>query len=246
MQSTSFLDADTSDLSIAFEIFCTHVFSSRKDITKKIENKEIDYKTLHKSLSLFLKTTLENETSSLNKDLKDIVYAMAAICDEVFLNMDWEGKQYWEENILENRYFGTQIAGDKIFEIINELLTERETLSTKKAEIYLKILSLGFKGKYRGMENEQIQIGVYRKRLFEFIEKNDKSMFLIGHRLFQKEYTHTLPTIHRKLLPDASIINYISAFFVFMFFVISSVVWIFETRDIRQLLNEISSIALRE
>ncbi|MDR2157845.1 MAG: hypothetical protein LBO02_00820, partial [Holosporaceae bacterium] len=59
-------------------------------------------------------------------------------------------------------------------------------------------------------------------------------------------YTYTIPTIHRKLLPDAAVINYVCSFFVFMFLVVSSVVWMFETKDIKRLLEDISKIALRE
>jgi type VI secretion system protein ImpK len=172
---------------------------------------------------------------------------MAAIADEIFLNIEWEGKQYWEENMLESKFFGTQIAGDEIFQRINQLFSEYEPLSIEKAEIYIKMLSLGFRGRYAGMEEESLEINMYRRKLFEFITKNDKeSIAMAEFRLFQKEYTYTIPTIHRKLLPDGAIITYISAFFAFMFLVISTVVWIFETKDLRRLLFEISCIALRE
>jgi type VI secretion system protein ImpK len=234
---------DVSSLKATFGAFCVDVFNARNFVE---QNKEIDYKNLHKSISIVLKRISENEKAPSNKNSNDVSYAMAAIADEIFLNMEWEGKTYWEENMLEFRYFNTQIAGDEIFNKIDELLLKSDPLSIEKAEIYLKILSLGFKGKYRGSDDETVGIDFYRNRLFEFIEKNDRSVLLIGHRFFQKEYTYTMPTIHRKLLPDASIVNYISAFFLFMFLVISSIVWMFETRDLRKLLIEISSIALRE
>jgi type VI secretion system protein ImpK len=125
-------------------------------------------------------------------------------------------------------------------------MTEKKITAVEMAEIYLRALSLGFRGKYRGSEDEQVEIDAHRNRLFEFIEKNDKSIFLVGHRLFQKEYTYTIPTIHRKLLPNTAIINYICASLVFVFLAIGSVVWVFETRDIRQLLTDISHIALQE
>ncbi|MDR3187050.1 MAG: DotU family type IV/VI secretion system protein [Holosporaceae bacterium] len=235
---------NVSSFAAIFGEFCTVIFDNQSAVLRKTV--DVDHTALHKSMSSLVKFTLENEELSLSEDLKDVVYVMAALADEIFLNMDWDGKQYWEENMLEYRYFGTQIAGDEIFKKIGRLFLENEPLSTEKAEIYLQALSLGFKGKYRGLDGEQGEINAHRNRLFEFIQKNDKSMFLIGHRLFQREYTHTIPTIHRKLLPDASIINYISAFFVFMFLVISSIVWLFETRDIRLLLADISSIATRE
>jgi type VI secretion system protein ImpK len=228
-----------------FGTFCLQLADAQRSIKRNLV--DADYKTLHKTMSSFLKVSLESERSlSFAGSAKEVVYVMAAIADEFFLNMEWNGKQYWEENMLEQRHFGSQIAGEKIFSRIDGLLLEHEPLSTEKAEIYLKALALGFKGKYRCADDEQLGLNHYRNKLFEFIQRADKSIFLIGNRLFQKEYTYTIPSIHRKLLPDASIINYVCAFFMFMFLVISSIVWIFETKDIKRLLIEISAIALRE
>jgi type VI secretion system protein ImpK len=235
--------SSVSDLDEMFGNFCLKVFDGKKDVENNKD--DVDYKVLHKSLELLLKSFLELEkNSSIIDCAKEIIYTMAAIADEIFLNMEWPGKKYWEDNMLEPKYFGSQIAGEKIFNKINDLIVECKPLAAERAEIYLKVLSLGFKGKYRGCDDEQSEIDSYRNKLFTFIKKNDKSTFLIGHRLFQKEYTFTIPTIHRKLLPDAAIVSYICAFFIFMFLVISTIVWIFETKDIRQLLIEISRIAL--
>jgi type VI secretion system protein ImpK len=228
-----------------FGTFCLKVFDCKKQVEE--DPTEVNHKDLHKSIGYLLKISLENENySSSQEGIKELIYVMAALADETFLSMEWAGKKYWEENMLEQLYFGSQIAGEEIFNRINRLVVEKKSVAVEMAEIYLRVLSLGFKGKYRGLDDEQMEIDAHRNRLFEFIEKNDKSIFLVGHRLFQKEYTYTIPTIHRKLLPDTAIINYICAFFVFMFLTISSVVWVFETRDIRQLLADISNIALQE
>ena len=68
---------------------------------------------------------------------------------------------------------------------------------------------------------------------------------MVSHRMFSKDYIYTLPTINRQFLPDASIVNYVYAFVIFMFLVVSSVVWLVETRDLYEILQEISDIALR-
>ncbi|MDR1982981.1 MAG: DotU family type IV/VI secretion system protein [Holosporaceae bacterium] len=246
MQNVSAIKKESSsDLAEIFGAFCLKVFDSKKSVEE--DPNEINHKDLHKSISSFLKTSLEDEGKlSSIPGMKEVIYVMAAVADEIFLSMEWAGKKYWEENMLEQLYFESQIAGEEIFNRINKLMLDKQNIAVEIAGIYLRVLSLGFKGKYRGSDNEQADIDAYRNKLFEFIEKNDKSIFLVGHRLFQKEYTYTIPTIHRKLLPDTAIINYICAFFIFMFLVIGSVVWIFETRDIRQLLADISNIALQE
>lgn len=207
-----------------------------------------DFRIIHKNVCTYLKSAISSEKiSSFHKDTKEIIYAMAAIADEVFLNMEWSGKKFWELNMIESKFFGTQIAGDEIYNRIDAILSDNDPLSTEKAEIYIKMLSLGFKGKFRGSNDETIAINTYRNRIFDFVLQNDKTMVSTNeYRIFQKEYTYTMPTMHRKLLPDGSFITYISMFFVFMFFVISTLVWFFETKDMHALLSEIANIALRE
>ncbi|MDR1551547.1 MAG: DotU family type IV/VI secretion system protein [Holosporaceae bacterium] len=244
MQSAN--DSNTSSrLSNIFGSFCLKVFDAKKHA--EYEGNAVDYNALYKSLGAIIQAALESEeNSSFITSSKEIIYAMAAIADEVFLSMEWVGKKYWEENMLEQRYFGSQVAGEKIFHQIDSTVTKNEPLSVEKAEIYLKILALGFKGKYREVDNESIAIDSHIAKLSKFIEKNNRSLFLVGNRLFQKEYTYTIHTIHRKFLPDTAIIGYICAFFLFIFLVMSTVVWIFETKDLRRLLGEITQIALRE
>lgn len=212
-----------------------------------IENPN-DPKGIHHNISMILKSITDSENvSSFKKSTKEILYAMVAIADEVFLNMDWSGRHYWEENMLENRFFNSQIAGEEIFNRINDLLAESDPLSLEKAEIYLNMLSLGFQGKFRGVEEGKAEINLYRSKLYDFITKHSREdMISAEYRIFQKEYTFTMPTIRRKLLPDGAIITYLSSFFIIMFLSISTMAWLLETKDLHKLLNDISEIALRE
>lgn len=213
-----------------------------------VEQQQDNFRLIHHSISMLLKALMDSEkASSFHKSTKEIIYAMTAIADEVFLNMDWNGKRYWEENMLETKFFGSQIAGDEIFNRIDKVISEKEPLGTEKAEIYLDMLSLGFKGKFRGIDEETTEINMYRRKLFDFITKRDREAIITAeYRIFQKEYTFTMPTVRRKLLPDGAIVTYLSTFFLFMFLSISTMAWLIETRDLHRLLNEISDIALRE
>jgi type VI secretion system protein ImpK len=262
--------ADTSDIYHLFTLFCSHVFEQQNYFTQyqmkstqllnseKTEEKlqdesnkstsPYDFTEMHKNLCIYIKSVLDSEKVSLSsKSSRDIIYAMTAITDEIFLNTEWIGKEFWELNMLETKFFGTQVAGEAIFQKISELLEANDPLLLENAEIYIRLLSLGFKGKFREQDDESIKIDTYRSKLFEFISKNRKSSIeTTKHRIFQKEYACTMPTIYRKLLPDGALITYISMFFVFMFIVFSSFVWILETKDIRKLLFDVSCIALRE
>lgn len=235
----------SSEIVDMFGDFCELVFQAKERITQEKEG--IDFQSVYRSMHTFLKTALTQEKNSkFNQDNIEIMYLMASLADDVFLNLEWSGKQFWEQNMLEQRLFNSQIAGEEVFTKIDKLLIDRNFASIDKIECYLKALAFGFEGKFRGGPDKQFQIDNYRKSLLEFIEKKDNSMLIVGYRLFQKEYTYTIPTIHRKMLPEASIVNYICAFFVFMFLVITSFIWIYETRDISNLLTIISTIALRE
>jgi type VI secretion system protein ImpK len=225
-----------------------NTIAAAESALQAVEQQQDSFRLIHHSISMLLKALMDSEkASSFHKSTKEIIYAMTAIADEVFLNMDWNGKRYWEENMLETKFFGSQIAGDEIFNRIDKLISEKEPLGTEKAEIYLDMLSLGFKGKFRGIDEETTEINMYRRKLFDFITKRDREAIITAeYRIFQKEYTFTMPTVRRKLLPDGAIVTYLSIFFLFMFLSISTMVWLIETRDLHRLLNEISDIALRE
>ena len=224
--------------------FCQLIFNYRSDIESKKD--ETTPELINQNLSAVIRNYMEQErTVIINKDMNDIIYLMAAMADEIFLNMNWNGKKFWEENMLEAKFFESQIAGEYIFRKIDELLKQNEGFSVEKAEIYLKAFALGFRGKFRDQKDENLKISEYCKNLVQFMEQKDLSLRTHDLRLFEKQYTYTIPTITRKLLPDASIINYVVAFYTFMFVIITSFIWIVETQSIDKLLYEITYIAMR-
>jgi type VI secretion system protein ImpK len=220
------------------------VISYRDRILK--EDPTATYDIIHRNLSSIIKEILDTpKGASFDKKNKDAVYIMVSIADELFLNLDWIGKQYWEEHMLEYEFFKTQIAGNQIFNRINELLQNRN-FPADIAKIYLETLAFGFKGKFRGTSSETEEIKALRKQLYDFIEKSTKTIFNSHSRLFQKQYACTLPTIPRQLLPDFNQLLYVCCGIIFVFFIFGSIAWMIETKDLNLLLDEISAIALRE
>src|SRR5204863_4757031 len=71
-------------------------------------------------------------------------YAMAALADEIFINLDWVGRDAWREHLLEARLFGSHRAGEELFERIDNLLRDHDSLYGELARIYLMVLALGF------------------------------------------------------------------------------------------------------
>ncbi|HYR28784.1 MAG TPA: DotU family type IV/VI secretion system protein, partial [Thermoanaerobaculia bacterium] len=100
-------------------------------------------------------------------------YAMVALADEVFLHTDWAGRDSWRDHLLETKFFGSHRAGEELFERIEDLLHDRETLFAELGRIYLMVLGLGFQGKFRGRPDADAVIANYRHRLFRFVFNRD-------------------------------------------------------------------------
>jgi type VI secretion system protein ImpK len=119
-------------------------------------------------------------------------YAMAGLADEVFLHLDWPGRDAWRSNLLEARLFGSHRAGEELFERIEELLRDRDNVYGELGRVYLTILALGFQGKYRGHPEAERELESYRRRLFRFVFGRDPQALRGEERLMPEAYGATL------------------------------------------------------
>lgn len=100
---------------------------------------------------------------------KEAQYIMAALADEIFLGLSmWDGRHYWEMNLLEQRLFGTHVAGEKFFKNLDSFLTLNEPLRKDLGFLYLTALGLGFRGQFRG-ENDKGKLADYKEKLFFYL-----------------------------------------------------------------------------
>jgi type VI secretion system protein ImpK len=133
---------------------------------------------------------------------RDALYAMVALGDEIFLNLDWHGVKRWENNLLESRYFQTQIAGEFIFEKIEDLINQNDPMRVDLAVIYLMVLGMGFKGKYRN-EDDKGKISFYRQQLYTLIHRHPPSFVKAeGDHLIPDCYEHVLDSTMVQGLPE--------------------------------------------
>jgi len=128
---------------------------------------------------------------------REAQYVMAALADEVFLHLEWEGKSSWP--LLESRLFQTHIAGEEMFIRIDRLLQRRDPFYLDLAAVYFMALSLGFQGKYRGSDDRQAR--EYRRQLFRMIYRRDPKLFTATANLFPQSYQSTLDKSDIKRLP---------------------------------------------
>lgn len=97
------------------------------------------------------------------------LYATAALIDEVLLmELDWPGRTAWLDLLLEYRFFRTRVAGQRFFELVEQLLLKEPggVAQSDLAAIFLLALKLGFKGAHRGALGEE-KLRALRPRLLK-------------------------------------------------------------------------------
>lgn len=170
---------------------------------------------------------------------QDLLYAMVAMLDEVFLAFAWHGQRRWKHNLMEKRYFHTQIAGELFFKKVEDLIQTNDSTRLDLAEVYLMILALGFKGQYRG-EDDEGQLRWYRQQLYALIHKHSSTLFHPGReRLIEESYDHTISFEVIKGLPHLK--NWMIAFssIVIVYIIISSFLWHGVVRDLNDVIGQI-------
>jgi type VI secretion system protein ImpK len=134
------------------------------------------------------------------KRFAEIQYVMAAMADEVFLSLEWAGKDYWSTHLLEERMFGTHDAGSRFFENLDGLLQRRDATRADVLAVYLLALSLGFRGKLRGVSTDA-QIAHYRNQAYVTLFQRNPGL-PDNTPLFPQAYAHTQDGQQQSWLPQ--------------------------------------------
>ncbi len=170
---------------------------------------------------------------------QECLYLMVAFVDEVFLSFAWQGQKRWENHLLEAQIFHTQIAGEGVFRKLDALIEANDPVRNDLALIYLMIISLGFKGKYRG-ENDEGKLAWYRQQLYVMINRHNPSLYHPGReRLIPHAYEYNLSAAPGRGLPDVRtwLLSFGFVFTVFVF--ISSLLWYTVVRDVDDVVGQI-------
>jgi type VI secretion system protein ImpK len=122
---------------------------------------------------------------------QEVQYVMAALADETFLRLEWPGRDYWSAHLLETQLFDSHNAGEEFFTRMDRLLDQPERSYTDIYAVYLLALSLGFRGKYGGVDDAG-RIEQYRRRLFVRIYRRRPELFSGHTQLFPESYRYTL------------------------------------------------------
>lgn len=180
---------------------------------------------------------------------KEAQYVMATLADEIFLQLEWEGKEAWNANLLESQLFDSHNAGERFFQKLDKLLQDRDPVYTELAQVYLMALALGFQGKFRDVADGG-QLDSYRRRLFAFISRRHPDLRDESKFLFPEAYAHTLDEGRVRKLRNVRKWIVLLLFAILIWVVISYVLWfdvtdkVFET-GVEDLIDQIKALLER-
>jgi type VI secretion system protein ImpK len=155
---------------------------------------------------------------------REAQYLMAALGDEVFLNLDWAGRELWKSQLLEQKLFGTHRAGEAVFERLDAILTSRDPIYIDLAKVYLFALGLGFAGRYRGPEGAA-RLATYRLDLFNFLANREPELRTGPAHLFPEAYASTLDSGEPTHLPRLRFWIGVLGVLILAWFAVSYQVW---------------------
>lgn len=132
---------------------------------------------------------------------REAVYVMAALTDEMFVHLEWEGREFWLAHLLEARLFQSHFAGDQLFRKIDALLLRDDDPAGELAGVYLTALALGFRGRYWGPQHAPM-LDRYRTRLFVLMSRRDPALADSTPQLFPEAYRNAIADGTTLSLPD--------------------------------------------
>jgi type IV/VI secretion system ImpK/VasF family protein len=171
----------------------------------------------------------------------DAQYAMAALADETFTTLDWEGQGAWQDHLLEQHLFRTRAAAYDLFKRIDRLLKDapNSAVSRDLARVYLMVLAAGFHGKYRqfGLTRALTE---YRQRLYEYIYRDDALLLYAPDRMLIPEIaTRTVIGQAVSRVSSAQRWAAILAFVAVSYVVIAHVAWNRVSADLKDVTGRI-------
>jgi type VI secretion system protein ImpK len=211
---------------------------------RAIEMRETDPDLAAQQVSKHLENLIELQTLESKREgnrfelesIADARYLKAALADEMLLNTPWIGRDCWTAHLLEASLFRTSVAGERVFERIEQLLSNREPSLRPIASLYLSALALGFQGKYRGA-GETERFAGYREELFQFVYQRRPDLSGRDRVLSDRAYASTLSHIAPRKMQTLSRWTVIFLLSFAGLLAISEILWLWQSWPVRQVLQ---------
>jgi type VI secretion system protein ImpK len=170
---------------------------------------------------------------------REAQYIMVALADEIFINLKWVGQDEWENNLLESKIFNSQVAGEKFFKNLDQFLTVRDSANADIGVMYMLAIGLGFKGRYRDLDDKGA-LKKCRDQLFSRLMQDSPAVLEGVSELFPQAYQHTIDQRDSAKMPVTR--NWVIGFFgvIVVFLVLSQIVWVTETNDMENLVDQVN------
>jgi type VI secretion system protein ImpK len=92
-----------------------------------------------------------------SKIAESVKFALIALIDETVRSIPGKCCDFWNAQPLQFEYYTEQMAGEKFYEDLKELLTDPQS-NYATLETFFYCLSLGFQGQYLGMTEERERV----------------------------------------------------------------------------------------
>jgi len=170
------------------------------------------------------------------ENLADARYLKAVLADEILLNAEWAGRERWTAHLFESTLFRTNVAGDLVFQRIEQLLSDREPSRRSIARLYLFALAVGFQGRFRGTDVVQRLRG-YREELYEFVYQRRADLGGRDRVLAPAAYANVLSHVAPRKLPTVSRWTFIFLLGLVSLLALSEIAWLWQSWPVRQALQ---------
>jgi len=171
-------------------------------------------------------------------------YVMAVFADDVFIHLGWEGRHAWTSNLLEAALFGSHTGGEGFFEKVDRLLRDRDPADRSLAAVYLNALSLGFRGKYFGV-NDHGRLRRYRHELFAFIFRQPADLVNESKVAFPDSYVQTLKKEKSRKLVNPRVWVAVLGVVLFVYLAVAHGIWMKLTARIERANQQIVELEKR-
>ena len=114
----------------------------------------------------------ENRARARGAQNEHVVAARYALCtflDETAANTPW-GEKLWAQRSLLVQFHNEAWGGEKVFQLLGKV-AEQPDQHRPLLELFYLVLSLGFEGRYRVLQNGRAQLDQVRERLAQMLAK---------------------------------------------------------------------------
>ncbi len=201
---------------------------------------------IHEHLTDTLEVAGRNLNTSQGLEGTQVFYLMVCLSDELMLNMEWQGKEFWQDHSLENHFFQTQIGGEEVFNRMASVLHRLDPNQRIIAKLYLDALNLGFCGKFATQTDNKLKL--LKRELYRFVYQEELPSTLNNQHIsiLSSQPQHLYQGTKTIELPD---LNYWikASVGVFVTYLITSyLLWTNVSDDMHQILQQIFSITQQQ